>query len=402
MDILEANAESVRLQITTPMSITYEGGWDTVGLQMVDTLTLPDPLRRLVNWMMRRGRVSLIEVMTHTGQDESNTRALVDTLVEQGIVRTVDVEGIPHYQILLTPKQGRQLSQKIWQALDEKGQKSSPPTHVLRQPDTPVIMQRLREVILSEKGRFWIAVSPVVVVSLLSEWLLLTRTASFAQLLSFAGVISNSLTAGIFPVLLLISSRRKSDFVPEVVYRFLDHPLVVLGIYMLFLANLFLHGLIIWQNTLARASAVGFGLLVLGVTLVMLRRGTFGRRIVVEWRNDQRGEGQTLFAITTAGQPTAAEVELGYPESEYRCSAASGEVTNFSTLRYVVFHLPETQARDLKVWVHQVTPEGTSEALSGLLEVHCGQETKQFDLKLSGGQVILPLTHETCWFKLTF
>lgn len=42
------------------------------------------------------------------------------------------------------------------------------------------------------------------------------------------------------------------------------------------------------------------------------------------------------------------------------------------------------------MWAHRVTQEGGSEGLAGLLEVDHGNETKQFDLKLLGGQVILP------------
>ena len=50
---------------------------------------------------------------------------------------------------------------------------------------------------------------------------------------------------------------------------------------------------------------------------------------------------------------------------------------------------------------HRVTPDEDSEPLPVLLEVHCGAETQQFDLKLSRGQVVLPLTGGACWVKIT-
>jgi hypothetical protein len=53
------------------------------------------------------------------------------------------------------------------------------------------------------------------------------------------------------------------------------------------------------------------------------------------------------------------------------------------------------------VWAHKITPEGDSEGLPALLEVHCGSETMRFDLRLSGGQALLPLTSEACWLKIT-
>jgi hypothetical protein len=53
------------------------------------------------------------------------------------------------------------------------------------------------------------------------------------------------------------------------------------------------------------------------------------------------------------------------------------------------------------VWAHKITPEGDSEGLPALLEVHCGDEKKDFDLKLSGGQVVLPLEDQACRLAIT-
>jgi hypothetical protein len=50
-------------------------------------------------------------------------------------------------------------------------------------------------------------------------------------LLSFLGIIVVSLVAGIFPLLLLIASRRKGDYVPRTVYRPLGHPVLLGGLY---------------------------------------------------------------------------------------------------------------------------------------------------------------------------
>jgi hypothetical protein len=240
-----------------------------------------------------------------------------------------------------------------------------------------------------------------VLVFLLAEGLVLTGTASFAGILAFGGIIANSLTAGIFPVLLLVSSRRKGDFIPAVVYRFLDHPLCATIVYMVFLANLFIHGLFIWQNPWARGAALVFGLLVIGITIVMFRRGAFGLRTVLELRGDSREGGGAVFRIITGGQPLTADVQLGFSDGEETRHTASSEIPMLSKLRYATFHLPATSARELKVWAHRVTHEGGSEGLAGLLEVDHGNETKQFDLKLSGGQVILPLTGE-CRLRISF
>lgn len=401
LEILESEPDTVHLRVMSPMSLTYEGEWNAAGLHIADVSTLRDALRQLVNWMTRRGEVSLAEVMAYTGGDERMARMMVGELIKLGFVRPLEGEQNPRYRIHPAARRGRQMSQEIWQALD---QRVSPPMSVGRFPrrtGTNAVTQWAREIMLGERGRFFLSLSPVISALLLAEGLLVTGTGSFTWLISVSGIVTNSLAAGIFPVLLLISSRRKGELVPGVVYRFLGHPLVVGTIYVLFLANLFLHGLIIWQSPLARASAVMVGLVIIGVTIVIVRRGAFVSRIVVELREDQCEGGGGAFAITAGGQPATTEVRLGYPEGEERYQAASGVVPMFATLRYATLYLPPTRAQELKVWVHKVTPEGSSEGLPALVEFRNGNETRQFDLKLSGGQVVLPVTGGECWLRIT-
>lgn len=117
--------------------------------------------------------------------------------------------------------------------------------------------------------------------------------------------------------------------------------------------------------------------------------------------SEEGARGRATFAITAGGQPATAEVRLGYADGEQRVQAATAEIPTFSALRYATFQLPATQARELKVWAHQITPEGNSEGLPARLQVHCGGEKKEFDLKLSGGQVVLPLNGAACQLTIT-
>jgi hypothetical protein len=48
------------------------------------------------------------------------------------------------------------------------------------------------------------------------------------------------------------------------------------------------------------------------------------------------------------------------------------------------------------VWAHKVTPGGDSEGIAGSLRVRQGDKTNEFDLKLSKGQVVLPVAPGTC------
>jgi hypothetical protein len=202
---------------------------------------------------------------------------------------------------------------------------------------------------------------------------------------------------------LLVSSRRKGDLVPKVVIKLLGHPFVVALIYSLFVGTLFLHAIVIWVNPAERAAALLVGLLVLGSTVAMVRQGAFSRRLVVELKEDtrRRDQGRAMFTITANGQPAVAEVRMSYAAREEKRHEAAGEVPAFGDLRSVTFHLPATHARELKVWAHKVTPDGASEGLPALVEVRRENEIKQFDLKLSGGQVVLPFAGGECLLRIT-
>ena len=73
----------------------------------------------------------------------------------------------------------------------------------------------------------------------------------------------------------------------------------------------------------------------------------------------------------------------------------------FSSLRSATARLRATLAKELKVWTHRITPDGDSEALPALVEVHSAAGTRRFDLRLSGGQVVLPLPSGESWLEIT-
>ncbi|HJZ46713.1 MAG TPA: hypothetical protein VKE41_06090, partial [Roseiflexaceae bacterium] len=234
------------------------------------------------------------------------------------------------------------------------------------------------------------------------EWLLLSGQESFAGLLGFLGALAVPLLAGIFPILMLAASRRKGEFVPGVTFGFLGHPLLVVGVYLLFLLSIFLHGALIWRDPPQRLAALLVGVAVLGMTLLCLRRGMLGPRVVVELRDDRRSEGQSFFAIMAGGQPAIADVHLYDIAGERHVTASSSQVTTFGALRSAIFELPPALPRELKVWAHTITPEGVSESLSVLLTLYEGDQQREFDLGRSDGQTLLHLAHESCRLEITF
>jgi predicted HTH transcriptional regulator len=90
------------------------------GLSLADVLALPDELRKLVNWMLRQEEVSLQQLAAHVGHDEATTHAMVADLVENGLVRELNLKGEQRYRVRLAPKKQRNLPADLWRALDQK------------------------------------------------------------------------------------------------------------------------------------------------------------------------------------------------------------------------------------------------------------------------------------------
>jgi len=234
------------------MRLTYKGEWDTIGLNITDVLTLPDSQRDLITRLMReemmgKEMISLAEAAAYTGQDEVAARTTLDVLAAQGFIREVEVDGETRYQLRLASKRGRHLSANVRRILDKEfGTLGVGPDGQLT--GVHAIVHRVKEVLLSKYGRFVLSVSPLVAIFLLTEWFFLTGTESFTGPLSFTGTITATLIGGIFPVLILVASRRKGEFVPAVVFRLLGHPVFITVLSLLFLTGIFLHGLVIWNN----------------------------------------------------------------------------------------------------------------------------------------------------------
>lgn len=193
-----------------------------------------------------------------------------------------------------------------------------------------------------EAARSWLALSPLLLIFLLVEWLLGNKLGSFSQLMDLRGVITVPVVAGVFPILLLLASRRKGENIPAFVLPFLAHPMVAGGIYLVAVSTLFLHGLLIWQDPFQQGMALLVGIIILAITALLMRQGAFACRMVIEVRQDP----------------------------------------------------PLTQAQELMVWVHRVTLEGQSENLPVLVKVSWARQMREFHLNGAGQQFVLPLRAE--------
>ncbi len=97
-----------------------EGREKAAGLSMADVLALPDPLRRLMNWLIRAEEVGLADVASRLDQPEESARGIVAELVERGFVRELTVRGEARYRVRLSPTRPRRVPLDVWSALDER------------------------------------------------------------------------------------------------------------------------------------------------------------------------------------------------------------------------------------------------------------------------------------------
>jgi hypothetical protein len=395
LDIIDASPQGVRLKSTSSLRTTVEGAWDKSGFSLAGILTLADPDAELVGWIMRQGGATASDAASHAGGNEPAVAARLKALTEQGMVQ--ETEPGSRFTARLAPRRRRALPEEIWNALSQE-----PKTRAAtgEAPHRPPQWQGVRGALLGRRGRFVLGAAPVFACFAVTEWLLLTGAGSFAGLIGFIGVIVGSLLAGIFPVLLLVASRRKGEYMPRLVHRLLGHPILLGCLYLLFLGSVLVHGLVIWQEPWLRAGAVLIAAAVVAMTARMVRQGTFSPRLNIEVRED-KAEGRAFFAITAGGEESTSNVTLKYRDSERHLQASAGEIPAFSSLRHAVFepglpHDPRQTPHQLKVRVHKVTQEGDSEPIGGSITVQTRDETSRYDIMLAKGQLTLPLTGATC------
>ncbi len=235
---------------------------------------------------------------------------------------------------------------------------------------------------------YWVYASPIFVVFFTSEWFLYTGNGSFTKPLGYAGVMVVSLLAGIFPVLLLVSSRQKGEIMPGMSLKGPVISVIAVGIYLIFLTSLMIHGLAIWRNTLQGDITLILGISILLMTILLIWRGAFSPRIVFQLHSTPGKTDRLYFSIAEAGIPNLASVQLRYPDDVQCFESQSGEIERISFLESVTFQIPANKARDLKVWAYQNGGENLRMGMPAQLELHLMDKKEQFDLDKSEGQVM--------------
>lgn len=183
----------------------------------------------------------------------------------------------------------------------------------------------------------------VASIFLVAEVLLVTGKASFAGSLGIIGALAGPLMAGVFPILMVLSSRRRGDCVPVWFWRWMGRPVVAALIYAVFLATLVVY-VFVWPSLLQRLTALAVALVVVAITVVMLRSGALRPRAVVEVRRDAES-GRDHLEVVASGR------------------SVRSEALPFGTRRVEV-DLEPLPVHELQAWSHLVDPGGGSEPLA--------------------------------------
>ena len=251
--------------------------------------------------------------------------------------------------------------------------------------------------------RFLFSFTPLFLILLVVQWLLYTGSATFSEVLGFIGLLLLPILGGIFPMLMLAASRRKGEYLPKRTYRLLGNPLVVTVVCLIYLSALFIYGFFIWEDPIPRALAIGSGILVSFVTFLIIQQGALRQRVVIEFRmyladNNERA----TLTLVDAGKPLQGSCRLLYADQELSREGKEIEIPLVKQLKsiYLTFHSPE--AKEMKIWLHRVTPEGISEPISAGVQLRKVDQDKPIQIDLQTTQVIMPLTTRANELKISF
>ncbi len=114
---------------------------------------------------------------------------------------------------------------------------------------------------------------------LLAELLIITESASFAGSMGIVGALTGPLMGGVFPILMMESSRRRGDYEPALFWRWMGQPVVATFVFLAFMATEVIY-VWLWPTPVQRLLAATVVVIVLVITVVMLRSGAMRPRAV--------------------------------------------------------------------------------------------------------------------------
>jgi hypothetical protein len=132
-----------------------------------------------------------------------------------------------------------------------------------------------------------------------------------------------------------------------------------------------------------------------------MKKGAFHRRLVVQFRQSE-GDEQAMFSVVAGGEAAKADVVATNDQGDVAYHAASSQVPNPVVLRRLTFQITDTPAHEVKVWAHQVEPDGTCTALPVRLTLSAADGERRVSEDLGAGPVLVPWSGKDGCVELDF
>ncbi len=254
-----------------------------------------------------------------------------------------------------------------------------------------------------KKGRqFAISLAPIVLIFLLVEWLVYAGQESFSGLVSTMGAVLTPLLGGVFPILMLAASRQKGEYVPQRTFTFLGKPFLLGLVYLIYAGGVFVYGLFIWDAPLQRIVALGMGIVVLVIPVLVIRRGAFTAHAVVELKIAALDSFEhATLSLTDRGKLRTCQVYLDFGNKTETAHGTNLEISNTRELRSLRLEFPALESRTLKVWVHRVTPEGNSEVLPASIKLLRDEQAEDLQTDPRTGQSLIRLVPQASGVEIS-
>jgi len=236
---------------------------------------------------------------------------------------------------------------------------------------------------------FVVRALPLVAIFLIVEFLLSRGRISFTEPLNLVGTLVLPLLAGVFPMLLLVAARRRGERLPGRVIGPLGWPIVAVAIGAVFLFGVLSFGLWIWDAPLERAAAITVSGAMIVLAILSWRRGAFLPRTVVEYRVETGPPDQGILSVVSDGRRVEAGVDLDESTGRRQLAGAEILVNAPNRLRSMTVDLPDDVAPEVRLWVHAITPEGTSAAAPADIRIHAGSEEQDVHLAGHGARTVV-------------
>lgn len=102
------------------MQAAMDAAETRAGVSPEALIDLPDDLRRLVQWIARRGDVAAEDAAEGLGLATDDAAGLLADLEAKGFVRASDVDGVRRFNVAFGQRQARELPIDLWALLDDR------------------------------------------------------------------------------------------------------------------------------------------------------------------------------------------------------------------------------------------------------------------------------------------